>query len=260
MPQSDSGKEHIKELKPDKSHDKGCATKHEKDYKSDRCSYRYQGHKATTGDDRKKALYELDFTQPDHAARLPGGPDEELKRGFKNLEDNKRTPDDPRVDKTAWHFGGENYKTAYLPFNHNYHHILPFESLKQLSYDELKLLQESGYNLNDGVNLIILPCLNTHAFALMLPAHPHNHVEYNKHVKNLLSRLKQKLEQAAADHKLNPQNVGDLKSDLEGWERDEYWIIVDYGVEVAKGKNRAAIINNAPVANHKTPQGTWTTQ
>lgn len=246
MPQNESGKKHIAELEPDQSHAKGCVTKHENDFKNNRCAYRYQGYAAITSDPKKKVLYELDFTDQDHKARLPALY-EELKRGLKREDGNKRTPDDPRVAREVWGFGGENYKIAYLPINHNYHHILPFECLKQLSYTELKLLQESGYNLNSGGNLIILPCLDKYAYALMLPAHPHNHGQYNRDIKALINKLKQVLVRQSANHEIDPSNVGNIKAILEAWQADEFWVIVDYGQSEARA-GRHAMINRCPVA------------
>lgn len=265
MPESDGGKEHIAELQPDKSHDKGCVTKHEDGFikpkpKHPKCAYRVQGYNTITADSKKRKLYEINFTGVKAGARLPYIY-EEFKIGSatgKSDPKNYRFADDPVADKKTWHFGkgegGNNFKVAYLPYNHNYHHILPFECLKPLSYPELKLLQEAGYNLNAGINLIILPCLDRYGYALMLPAHPYNHDKYSEDVKTVVNRVKQKVAAKKRGHKLDKKNVKKFKTELERWEKDEFWVIVDYGKSQAKDK-RHAMINDTPVASRRTRKG-----
>lgn len=248
MSESDNAKKHIQELTPDKSHEQGCVTKHVKEYKADRCAYRYQGYQANRDGGAKQARYEMDFTLPENAARLPMGPISELKKGFKNLPINDRTPDDPRTNKDAWKFVGENYKIAYLPFNHNYHHIMPFEALKQLSYDNLKLLQAATYNLNSKENLIILPCLGKHAYALMLPAHPYNHSTYNKNIKKEVNGLLQEITGKKENHELTSETAGNLKTRLVNWEVAEYEELVKLGASEAANK-RIPNINKTPIAS-----------
>ncbi|MFY2561074.1 AHH domain-containing protein [Corallococcus terminator] len=248
MPQSDDAAKHIKDLPADESHKKGCVTKHQGKFRKNTCAYRYQGYLANADGGAKQARYELDFTLPENAARLRMGPSSELKIGFENLISNYRTPEDPRTNKDAWKFIGRNYKVGYIPFNHNYHHIMPFDALQQLGYDDLKLLQEATYNLNSGENLIILPCLDTHADALMLPAHPDNHPKYITDVKKEITGLKQDILEQAQDHKLTTETAGNLKTRLVDWEVAEYDEIVKFGAKKAKAK-LSAVIDDTPIAS-----------
>lgn len=256
MPESESADQHIAALQPDKSHAKGCVTKHENGFENTRypqCAYRLQGYNTITTNRKKRALYEIEFTEEKHAARLPEL-FQELKLGHSKKPENYRFADDPTDTRGVWGFVGQNYKIAYLPFNHNYHHVLPFECLKQLSYEELKLLQESGYNLNDGINLIILPCLDRYGYAMMLPAHPYNHSDYSEDVKTVVNRVKQKILSESRGHKLNKSNIKNFRKELEKWEDDEFWVLVDYGKSEAKS-SRAAMVNDAPVAMRRTKRG-----
>jgi hypothetical protein len=245
------GQGHIAELKPDKSHDKGCVTKHQDKYKDgDRCSYRGNGYSEMKS--AHKDLYEIDFTQPSHAARLPRVY-AEYKIGGKKIDSNLRTAVNPRETKDAWWFSTmSNYKVAYLPFNHNYHHILPFVALSQLSYDELKLVQLSGYNLNGPKNMIILPCLDNYGVAMMLPSHPFGHTDYNDATEQIVEELKNDVARNSEGHELDDKNVGDLKTKLESWQGRQFQSLVDYGRnDIAKASpfdpppNQ---VNKAPIA------------
>src|SRR5205823_4126093 len=131
--------------------------------------------------------------------------------------------------RAAWSFKGDNFIIGYKPYNHNAHHILPFESMAQLSYDELKLVQASGYNLNDKLNMIILPCNAEYGYALQLPHHPTSHDKYSKAVKQMIAKLKKKLSQKKKKHDLTKKNAGDFKSDLETWQQNQFWKLVSYG-------------------------------
>lgn len=251
MPAGSSSADHISKLKPKASHKKGCVTKHEGGFKDDRCAYRYQGYQKTVSTAKKKRLYELDFTRDPHKSRLPKRMLKELKLGHARKKSNFRLPVNPSKSdkKRAWCFDGDNFKVAYKPYNHNYHHILPFDALKQLNWTELNLLQQSGYNVNDGINLIILPCTAAYAYAVMLPAHPYNHPKYNKDVKTIINEIKKDVSRNSKSHKVTDKNKNNFKKKLETWEDKEYWVIVKYGKGEAK-KRRAAHINQAPMAQH----------
>jgi hypothetical protein len=252
VPAGDNADKHVKELKPDESHEKGCVTKHEGTFKKDRCSYRYNGYEQMKGSHEE--LYHVDFKgSVVNKARLPKDLPSEYKLGMaggKALATNWRTADDPRFEKEAWWFTKDcNFKTAYLPYNHNYHHILPFASLKQLSYEELKILQEAEYNLNDQWNMIILPCLDTYGFAMLLPAHPYGHTKYNKAVKKIVNKIKQTVSEQAEGHKLKPGNITKFKDDIVTWEKNQFDKLVEFGKELTPelGKNQ---LNKAPMAAH----------
>jgi hypothetical protein len=233
MPEDQSSDKHIERLTPKKSHVPGCVTKHETDFKQDNCSYRGNGYNEMKS--ARKSLYELDFTLKSNAKRLPWIY-EEFKLGSaggKSIAANWRYPNDPTVTKDAWWFKGENFKVAYLPYDHNYHHILPFEAIKKLSYPELEFLQAAKYNLNDKFNMIILPCLAEYGVAMKLPSHPFNHPVYNAAVKGIIQKIKQEVCAKKDKHKVNAKNISDFKQTLVDWEKDQFDEIVEYGEVLA---------------------------
>jgi hypothetical protein len=251
-------KEHITKLKAHPSHEKGCVTKHQDDYKEgDSCSYRGNGYANLSGAGANKSgLYHHDFTVQPHIRRLPNKMLEEYKIGHKKKKTNLRTPTNPALTKNAWHFGVDNnYKIAYEPFNHNYHHILPATSLHSLLPRELQLIQQSGYNLNDKNNMIILPCSLVYAVAIMLPDHPHGHVAYNNAIKDIVKQLKGKDQESQETHEVKEDNVEQYKQKLLNWEEDEFDEIVKWGkVIAAKGvaeleKNN---VNRTPIAQPRS--------
>jgi hypothetical protein len=247
---------HFAELKDDESHSQGgCVTKHEMQLKQDDlCSYRGQGYKYMST--AKKALYHIDFTNRANAKRLPLklrlesdlSLQAEYKLGHKKKPSNLRTPENPISDKSAWHFGvNHNYEIAYLPFNHNYHHIMPATSLHSLNGDELRLLQKAKYNLNGQENMIILPCTLAYAIAMQLPDHPHGHPRYNQAIKQIINKLKGKTEESRRTHEITEDNVGSYKQKLLDWQEDQFETIVDYGKSLSTNsvKNN---IDRVPIA------------
>ena len=125
--------------------------------------------------------------------------------------------------------------------------------MAQLSYAELRLVQESGYNLNDKPNMIILPCNDEYGYALKLPAHPYDHPTYTKAIKKMIAKLKQKLSKKKKDHKLTKKNAKNFKSDLERWQQSQFWKLVEFGKTGNRGRLRA-IMDSAPVAKQVSPR------
>lgn len=246
MPESETSKQHIEKLEPKESHKKGCVSKHVGTYKNDRCSYRYNGYQemSTT----RKSLYQIDFTKKVNFQRLPWIY-QVRKIGTKGT---MIWAPDPTANKTAWWFNGTNYKVNFLPWNLNYHHILPFDSIKQLSYKELDWLQWAEYNLNDKDNMIILPCLDAYGIAMKLPSHPYNHPDYNLAVKQVVNSIKQDIKETTKTH-LRKKDMKDFKDKLVSWEKRQFTQIVKYGKKLAKAEapenpSEPDAINSCPVA------------
>lgn len=249
---------HIQKLKGADSHKKGCVTKHELGFKDDRCSYRYNGYQeARTGTSlkgrNKRKLYEVDFTREKDAARLPRVY-REYKIGQKKTAANLLARENPKEKRDAWWFKGENFKNAFTPYNHNHHHILPWASLKSLSEMELDLLQEGEYNLNDGDNMILLPCLFAFGVALKLPDHPHAHRTYNKDVKTIINKVKRAVSEGTEDHGITEENAGNFAQQLVDWQKRQFDKIVDHGEKVAEDFEKGIIlprnqINKCPMAD-----------
>ena len=251
--------DHVAALDPKKSHSQGCATKHTAK-KGTRCDYRHNGYEECSKVPTKKALYEIDFTVNPARGRLPTRMQEELKSGHsatdktgKKARASFRVPKNPGVkkNKTAWFFEKENFKTAYLPYNHNYHHILPDTSLAVLSETVLKLLQSAGYNLNGKLNMIILPCTFIYGVAVQLPDHPGGHPDYNTDVESIVNEIKAAVQASGTGHRINNKNKGDMKTKLESWERREFNAIVRHGKTLTAGMNTNQV-NKVPMAKATT--------
>jgi len=241
---------HIAKLQPHESHKKGCVTKHQDEFKEgDDCSYRGNGYKEMKSS--HKGLYHIDFTQAKHAARLPRIY-REYKIGTKKTVANLIKAKNPKEKKDAWWFKGENYKKGFVPWNHNHHHILPFNALQILTYDELKLLQLSGYNLNAGNNMIILPCLDAYGIAMMLPSHPFGHPTYNFATKSIVREIKRDITKNSRGHELNKTNVPNFKTKLESWQKRQFDVLVKYGKSLAAKESPYSPppnqVNKSPIA------------
>lgn len=220
------------------------------DWKNSHGSYRKNGYDETLANPRKKALYNVDFTNPENGKRIRGRAPE-YRSGF--AKEQLFTAKDPRDAKhrTAWWIGlHDNYfQKAYRPFNHDAHHILPWDAIQRLPKTALKLLMAAGYNLNAGNNIIILPKNDSYARALMLPAHPYDHPEYSSRVAGILEEIQQDMAEEGQGHELNEDNVGNLRSRLEAWQQQEYWKLVRLG-ELASLFAAASTPNDAPMARH----------
>jgi hypothetical protein len=239
---------HQAELDAKDTHQQGCATKHTAS-KGSRCDYRHNGY-VESSSGAKRAMYEVDFTVEPARSRLPDRMQRELKSGGNpKIKTDFRTPKNPALprNKTAWFFKGENYKIGYLPFNHNYHHILPDTSLAGVGVPTLKLLQSAGYNLNGRLNMILLPCTLAYGIALQLPDHPGGHPDYNDDVESVVNEIRAEVKKAAKSHRITNQNKDDLKKLLEGWQEREFKAIVKAGKKLKKGL-ASNQINKVPIA------------
>ncbi|WP_158625090.1 AHH domain-containing protein [Corallococcus terminator] len=249
----------------------GCVCRHEvafDDPTYPKCAYRPNGYNETLSGSvpnmvpptSKRSLYEVDFTermsegtpiQADPSARLPAvmakfkptgrqsNADKKAGGGRKEIENI-----DPRGNPKAWHFVGRNYKDWHLPFAHEYHHIMPDEALSAaLEPKEAEFLMAVGYNMNHGKNVIILPIMRDIAYALMLPKHKGWHRSYNQECFAVLSSLKQDLREKSDGHGITAENAGDLRGDLESWQENQFFLLVQFGRTTAMTKRVAAEIN-----------------
>ncbi|MGH0034602.1 MAG: AHH domain-containing protein [Myxococcota bacterium] len=258
-----SDNEHVAKLSDRDSHDKGCVTKHVESMKDDPCSYRKSGYdESKTGTSQKgrdkRAIYEVDFTEAENAARLPRVY-QEHKIGQKKTSASLLDRKDPRADKEAWWFtDDENFKNAFTPYNHNHHHIMPWASIKHLDEDELDIIQEGGYNLNDKDNMILLPCLLAYGIALQLPDHPYGHTGYNREVKQIVNRIKAAINIGREGHEITSDNTEDFRQALVDWQKEECDLIIDAGESIAADflagkpvpKNQ---VNKVPMASTPAP-------
>jgi hypothetical protein len=188
--------------KPDHKQEEGCISSHERGFinpaiQYPNCAYRMKGYQEIVGNPAKLQLY---------------------------------------VKRPEWAFVGINYKFGSKPFSNQYHHIMPSGALKdRLTNDELSILQASRYNINEGINLIILPCVDSDALELGLPVHAGYHKEYNDDCIRAINRMKRDISELTADgkHDITDANVDFFRAFLRGWEQEEFWVIVKYGQEEA---------------------------
>ncbi|MCP3165929.1 MXAN_0050 family toxin nuclease [Myxococcus qinghaiensis] len=142
-------------------------------------------------------------------AEFPGGPPENFNPGAKDKEKK------PALQK--------------YPYAWEAHHILPgsafYYELKSgpaFTYQQLRLILQSEYNLNHGHNIIMLP---DQAWAVPVHAllqHPGDHPNYTQQVmrdmKTIAQRIQEKID-SNSDHKLL---VVDIFTKLKNLE-DDYW-------------------------------------
>ncbi|HYO67842.1 MAG TPA: AHH domain-containing protein, partial [Archangium sp.] len=233
----------------------GCLYKHVGQNKSSKkypaCAYKVNGYDETKDTKSKKNLYDLDASnQRTGSWRI--GPNKRLTvaerllgEAFDNQVNEGRAPksgvrdqhkpDNPADKEGAWAFEGKNYKQALRPFLHEYHHILPTESIfDHLNTNELEILQDKAkYNVNSKKNIIILPCTRDIAPVLGLPTHQGRHgseTGYAMRCANALADFKQNNE-ALKDKPcdVTEESAAPMKQSLERWQQKEYWRIVKYG-------------------------------
>lgn len=267
--------DHIEELQADEAHTlgaahSGCVTKCRSGKRALRCNdhgaYRRNGYEAIRGDAGRRTYYERD--QDELKARaialgLHGGPIQEQALGAKAGV--TTTVSDIFEHPQAWHFppsgGKKNFRKANSPYPHNYHHILPWSSLSAaLDLGEAQLVQCSGYNLNDGMNMIILPCFDRVALILGTFKHPNNHPDYSKAVAQAINEAKAEI--AGADPNpavhMTPAQAGKLREYFERWEKQEFFELMKKGkveadARIASGKGAEAThVNEHQPSSMKT--------
>jgi hypothetical protein len=223
-----ASKKHIEELQKARSHGdgkgKGCVTKCVgSSWTKDHGSYRYNGYQEHNGT-AKKTRYLPDPMR----VKMIGAPTKERLLGGDKSD--KRTPTNPATNPAVWGFGWkDNFKNANRPYAHNYHHMVPWEALSEgLVQLELKALQQAGYNLNAGINLIVLPCFRRVALIVEMYTHPNDHPDYNLSVIDAITLVKFEITGDATKH-LDPSELPDLKEALEKWEEAEWPLIMSAG-------------------------------
>ena len=253
--------EHIEIPEYHQSHIPGCTTKCSKStgfVPSNSCSYRHNGYLQMKDKQcphlpqANRTLYEVDFTQGENAVRLlklfpeydhgaTNNPEKGKGRdttkwiGDEPNWKNWRYAKNPLTDKEAWWFTKpDNYKSDYLPFGVNYHHIVPAEAVSRV-YDNAEqiVLQLAEYNINDGKNMIILPKLDAYAYALLMHSHYTDHKLYTSKVIDKLKSLRSQLITLMEKHKLKKDEGKLAKKNLENWQQLQFKKIVDHGKQYA---------------------------
>jgi hypothetical protein len=224
--------EHIPDLQKDKSHldgkekaaTKGCVTKCVGSaIKNHHGSYRKNGYNEHKANPAKSTRY----VPIENRIKLYRPVPEQQIGATKGT---KRKPKLPAKNKGLWNFTGKNFKNANTPFPHMYHHMVPWEVMSEtFTVNELKLFQRSGYNLNDGINLIILPCSERIGGLIGMYSHPYDHPTYTSDLIAQLTRLKTAMTGDEEEH-LKKKEVKVLKTGLDAWELTEWFEIAENGM------------------------------
>ncbi|MFY0572688.1 hypothetical protein ACN28E_53905 [Archangium lansingense] len=153
-----------------------------------------------------------------------------------------------------WNIGhpGNFQDKCTVPYWHESHHIIPHAELTNAiawvggdapKASEIKLtvrggLLDEAYNLNDQINMIILPMLALHARAVGLPKHrmtptTFHHSAYSKVVLKQVKDIFQPMQEKASKHEL-PDYV-QSKKQLEALSKSLYEQIKSAGQLMKKG-------------------------
>lgn len=202
--------QHLTDLEdfPDK-HKPACLNAHHSAYKEgNTCSYRWQAHLQATTDSKE-------YRWPKNYGLQPPRPG-------------------------AWDVGtaGNFQDKCTVPYWHESHHIVPHAELTNAitwvggdspKAAEISLmirggLLDEGYNLNDKINMIILPMISLHARAIRLPKHrltptTFHHAAYSRLVLAELKTLFRPMQEKASKHEvpdyvLCKQQIEELSTDL----------------------------------------------
>lgn len=132
--------------------------------------------------------------------------------------------------------GRQNFRTGYLPYSNQAHHILPIEAFyeKKWTARHLAIVMASGYNINRKSNLIYLPqCYGRlHLMRFhFLPDHSKGHSAYNIRVIKKLDAVHRLVDEALEEP--NCQKGKDIRDQilkaLDGIETKEYTDILQSG-------------------------------
>ena len=138
--------------------------------------------------------YSLDFRDKN------GAPRKRLNQQFSDAQLGRRkTVNNPTISKDCWWMSnyGVNFRTSSRPWENDAHHLIPIESLATFFGDKLLVLQAAKYNINTGVNIMMLPTQEKYGRIYQLPIHPSNHPDYNEAVKRQLKGIKNNLNKRA---------------------------------------------------------------
>ena len=244
---------------------KGCLTRHQRRTENHHCSHQWQAYEKAQKDLSiynypayaslcNRAFFKTDARKTDKGIFPYDYADFELKGDF--------WKSGPTHEGKEWDFGKtstvgkskkENFKHFIAPYWHNAHHIVPNGALKK-SIDKtgstdgrLPGLIRYGlllgeYNLNDKVNMIILPQGSAVAAALKLPRHLkgdkvgpgeqeelYSHVDYSNVIETRLDSVMNLYRDNLADcyNKSHPEPPKALaKSKIEDISKEVYDAII----------------------------------
>jgi len=233
-----NSKQHLTELLNKDLHKDGACVIRHNNAQHPKCRYEKNGFEVTTTG--RKADYKVKLARTDvEGLRL---------RVPKNVKE--PTPARPGVklgkgqaattlgfDEDMWNVGAkadglsENFKPRkmggrgfHYPYLHNWHHLIASEMLYSMLYSEkhgtrlLQVVLVAKYNLNGKENIALLPKQEAVGQLVKWPVHPNSHPGFDEYAEKKLGWLQDQLVGALGKgtaHEVNPENVGNVKSDLD---------------------------------------------
>ncbi|CAM4049562.1 hypothetical protein G4177_21785 [Corallococcus sp. ZKHCc1 1396] len=142
---------------------------------------------------------------------------------------------DPRLRAEAWHMGdGANFCHARAPWPNVGHHVVPINTIGKVFAEpsELNLLLQAKYNVNRGVNIVLLPYSHAFGQAMRLPVHRGGHPSYDAQIETKLRSIHQKIKKAKdpqrAEHpELPKENVPGITADIENFAKQLRRFLLD---------------------------------
>ncbi|QRK12592.1 AHH domain-containing protein [Archangium violaceum] len=179
--------------------------------------------------------YNLDFRERNSESR------KRLNKEFSDAQLGVRKPvNNPTISKDCWWMSkyGANFRINNRPWKNEAHHIIPIEALATHFDGKLLLLQAVKYNVNIGVNIIMLPINEKHARVYQLPSHPSNHPDYNRSLKRMLDSISNKFgkekEKQGGHPEMSAENPGNHRTNLNNFSLGMRIQLRDFAIEKAK--------------------------
>jgi len=255
---TESAQNHVKEIQDQSDkHVPGCLVKHAPKAKKNTCDYRWQAYEKAKSDNKV-------YDWPAYKELTERG--EEVKTAAKeNYESSSGTkyPVYPKwysltlacPKEGEWDVGhGKNFQERIaVPYWHNSHHVIPTSILSnkivevadkmkepEIVYVIINGLLTEQYNINDPVNMIIVPFDDEVARAIKLPRHlstaTHmDHPMYTCNVKAQLDKVFSAYEAEIIDNGCDAKLPhSDIKDQLEALSKRLYKNIKEWGKSRAK--------------------------
>ncbi len=118
----------------------------------------------------------------------------------------RKAANNPILSMDCWWMSedGVNFRVRNQPWDNDAHHIIPIEALSKFFGEKLLVLQAAKYNVNAGVNILLLPTQEKYGRIYQLPVHLSHHPDYNEAVKKRLDITMNNLKKRQEDQEGHP--------------------------------------------------------
>jgi hypothetical protein len=146
----------------------------------------------------------------------------------------------PMSNSHAWDMkeGGQNFRSGGYPwgkYGNAAHHIVPVGSLYDAFQQDLRILQRAKYNINKGINIIILPTRGPYDKIYQLPTHLGKHKTYSNAVHLRLRGMKEALSRAKSRPGGHPELA---EKTAENWKSQ----LEQFSLTMRRAMRKAAIV------------------